>query len=55
MDTITELQRIESELKYLRDYLPVIAKVEINEALGNIHRAKSKLIEFAAANERDGY
>ncbi len=32
MDTITELQRIESELKYLRDYLPVIAKAEINEA-----------------------
>ncbi len=32
MDTITELQRIESELKCLHDYLPMIAKAEIDEA-----------------------
>lgn len=54
MDIVKELIHLESDLKNLRDYLPLLSKQEVNDALGKIQSAKSKLIEYNAANERDG-
>lgn len=51
---IEEIIRIESALKSLRGSTPVLAKQEINEALASLARGKSKLIEFHAADSRDG-
>lgn len=53
MDIVKELMRIESDLKDLRDYLP-LSKQDVNDALEKIQSAKSKLIEYNAANERNG-